>query len=1144
MKKPVLSIAVGFSLLIFGLSAAATEGVVSIPLNTFIKPAFNLVDQNGKWLSTADLEAIYRKNKSIEDLSRLNPIEDNYWQDKKYSATDLELHAEMPGLTDTVVFDDYIGTVRDLGISSIFIHPTHKPNVRYALTFGLNIHASLAKAALLRKMGFYQESPKYFKSITLKFSSKDQMAKFVARTFCEEGPSSVNIDCLSLEPFKRKFITDMNEQNNSLVLHGAYLEKMNPNVPGLFDGLTPANVNTLPEFASHRAFRSLIVPFAVGDLGESLNRASPQSVEIRGEWAEINFFNSIYFDGKTMHDDVQWALRRMAKLTDADWDEIVEASGYPKSLQTLVRTKLIMRMTNLIESVFKKEEWPTLIQVKVTPLKQINSTDGVVVAGKVMTQEIPGYPQRFSHGERQSPFETADLIKYMSVKAQSSAIQVGLNQLGQKLLVNRQKVAVEGFKLTDTGITPVGNVSAINAGVNFTANRIISTGTYYGSDAPIQMVDTISLTAGIGYNRLQFLTGGITSNFGANLGYVRSYTHVRPLDKIAQVKEEKWSNLYVPSHLGKLTSPLKDGKLSEFLLALKIGEVFTITDSVGIMGRVGANAAIDALVGFTSIGSPTASLSVDASGVLLRQVQFSRTADGLQIYVRNGNTKAFGVQFDVNYFINLMRIRSQTAKADLHTSAYLLDYNAEFMAGVEKGDFNVGGDVELQKKLDEQAALAEPASKTVRHLIFKSAKAFSVIRDIFFQSSTERLEHNFSENRYDIDHKLKTKEIQSKILWHRASKLDEEHLLTLTAPVIHVPEGSTAKNVPIRLAIHRKGELRGSDYLGFGLDVTDGVLAHHAKQYAPSLAQASQNPSQMPFGQAEWRMIRSDTELSQDRFGALPSVSIIEHVWGGWSLSRSQLDKILETVKANVKETKFADYPLIPDGALQHVKKIDFFRVTSHLTLLPTAIDKVKDLVLAPDAANQPVEKAKFVSRFFQKLSEMGGNKASSQDQAIFKNLMRIFGNGDENVGYQKYLAECRMKQINEKQSQASSAWLKGTNYECLEPWIEKIISLSRKYPQTDLRTRNRWMTEVLYVLDEKIPQVYLLNELGKENFIYYVEIVGFRSGDEDADKPIFTSNVLGAPEKRAEYANGLINILSRATRISAPELERSQGGF
>ena len=162
----------------------------------------------------------------------------------------------------------------------------------------------------------------------------------------------------------------------------------------------------------------------------------------------------------------------------------------------------------------------------------------------------------------------------------------------------------------------------------------------------------------------------------------------------------------------------------------------------------------------------------------------------------------------------------------------------------------------------------------------------------------------------------------------------------------------------------------------------------------------------------------------------------------------------------------------------------------------------------------------------------------------MFNNLMRVFGNGDEKVGYQKYLAECQAKAINEQQTQAASAWLKGTNYECLEPWIEKIISLSRKYPETDLRSRNRWMTEVLYVLDEKIPQVYLLNELGKEKFIYYVEIVGFRSGDEDADKPIYTSNVLGAPEKKADYANGLISILSRATRILAPELERSQGGF
>ena len=43
----------------------------------------------------------------------------------------------------------------------------------------------------------------------------------------------------------------------------------------------------------------------------------------------------------------------------------------------------------------------------------------MVVGGKVMTEKIPGYPQRFSHGERQSPFESGDFMKYLKKNLQT-----------------------------------------------------------------------------------------------------------------------------------------------------------------------------------------------------------------------------------------------------------------------------------------------------------------------------------------------------------------------------------------------------------------------------------------------------------------------------------------------------------------------------------------------------------------------------------------------------------------------------------------------------------------------------------------------------------------------------------------------------
>lgn len=1109
-----------FNLFFITIQVFADDSVVRIPLKTFIKPAFDLVDQNGKQLSTADLSRMFHQG---QDLSKINPIENKYWQNKKWSATDSLLHQMMPDEKGEVLFDAYLGADRDIGIFSIFVKASNRSDQRYGLTYGLQVHSSLIKAALLRKLGVFQESPKYFKTIKIKFISTEQMNDFIKKSFCEEGPSEINIDCLSVDPYKRGFISDLNNSQKTLLLHGAYLEKLNSEIPGIFDGLTPASTNTLGYFAQSRAFRSLVVPFVVADVGESLNRFSPQSVMIRGGWAYMNFINSKYFDNLTSEDDVKWMLRRMANLSSQDWDEIVQEGAFPQALQSLVKTKLIHRMKNMIESFFSHSEQLELLKIEIPPLK-MNSGDGVVVDGKVMTQVIDGYPQRFSHGDRQSPFESADLIKYMKIKIQSATIQVALNQLNQKLTTTRQlSQNITAIEFSRTGVNPIGSVSGSNSGINFNANRIITTGTYYGSQAPVQMVDNISLSAAIGYNHILFATGGLSRNIGANLAYNRDYTHVTPLDSIKQTNKIPWSDLVVPSKLYQMTSPLKDGKLTEFISNLKMGEVFTITDSIGVLGRIGWTSSLDALMSFTTVTQPTVSMSLDTSGIILRQIQFTKTKEGLQIFIRDQNSKAYGVQFDANYFINLMRIRSQTTKTDLHTDAFLIDFNAELIQKVEKKELMP--DENMQQTINQQKAI--------------SGKASAAIRALLFQSNKDLIYNNFQHDQFSIDHGLKTKELQTKILWYRATQLEEEHLLTIKKTQVEVPGCLVVENKPIQIVTYRKGELRGRDLLGFGLEVTDSYLQNSLQKNAPSFAQYSQNPSQMPFGMAEWRMIRSDMELTQDRVGALSPVSIIEHVWGGWNLKKSKLDQILTKVKDNMKGTQFADYPLLPEGVLAQVSKIDFFRITSHLTLLPLAIKKMKELILAPEAKDLAINKSRFVFNLFQRLSEIGG-RARVQDKAVFNNLMRIFGNGDEKLGYANYLNQCQVNKNNEYSYQ----WMKGTGYECLEPWVEKIIKLSRSYPEKDLRAQNKWMTEVLFVLDEQISQSYLLNELGKEKFIYYVEITGFRAGDEDGDEGTYISNVLGEPAQKSEYANGLVSIFSQKSKIIPVELERSQGSF
>ncbi|MGZ3690909.1 MAG: hypothetical protein ACXVAX_05380, partial [Pseudobdellovibrio sp.] len=995
MKKLNVTQIIFTTLICFSGLVSAQESVVRIPLKTLTKPAFDLANGDGQKLSTGQLKSQFDKK---IDLSTIDPVANKFWQDSdpaSNTATDPLLYQQMPTGDAGVLYDGFVGVVRELGMYAINVRSAQNPSQIFRLKSGLQVHSSLLKAALLRKIGIFQESPKYYQSLKVKFNSLSDMNDFIKQAFCVGGPDEVAISCLSLDPDARGFITDKNESAFTLVIHGSYMEKMNAEVPNLFDGLTPSNDNTISLYAQSRAYRALIAPYVIADVGESINRYSAQSVAVRGGWAYLNFAFSSDFNGITSYDDIRWILRKMAVLTEQDWNEIVAAGSFPAQVAPLVRAKLIHRFNNMMETFFSKDEKNQLFRLNLPDLNY-SSGDGIVVNGKVMTEKIPGYPQRFSHGDRQSPFESGDFMKYLKIKGQSLAVETALSRFSDKLQgLSTLNQNVIGIEVGPSGVKPLVNAEYVSYGVNTSANRIITTGTYYGSQAAVQMVDSLTLAANAGYFHVLDGLNGIDTVIGGGVAYIRNFTHVTPIASMKEATKIPMKDLYVPSRLDKLTSPLKDGKLTDFLNNLKVGEVFTITDSIGLSGQIGFNTALDSIVGFATYGF-TLGFSADGNKILMRQIQFVRTNEGLQVYVRNQNQKAFGLEFNVNYFINLFKLRSQTTWRDLNTKVYMLDYNSTLIKQVDNLD--IIPDDKLQKQVDDMKAFGN--------------KAALALRSLLTESSTDAIDDGLKFQRFDVDHELKATEIKTKFLWFRSSRLHEEHLLTIKkTDVPTVVNGVQVVNEPIQIVTYKKGRLKGKDLFGFGLDVGDGILAKTLGSNAPSpLSQDVQNPSQMPFGKSEWTIVRSDTELTQSRQGALPTVAIVESVWGGWSLKRSNMNDIVNKVKEKTKGINFADFPLMPTGALANVNKIDFYRITSHLSVLPTGVDQLKVLMLSPDVPDTPAKKVGWLGRFFQKLN---GGAFRPQDKELFNNLIKLIGNGDPVAGNQIYMEQCREHNAN-----------------------------------------------------------------------------------------------------------------------------------
>lgn len=1126
MSKLVLALCFSFAFV-----AHAQDSVVRIPLKTLTKPAFDLIGPDGQRLSISQLKSQFDKK---IDLSTFNPVENKFWQNPEtanYPAVDNLLISQMPAPEVGLIYNGFVGVVRELGMYAISVKSASNPSQTYRLKSGLQVHSSLLKAALLRRLGIYQESPRFYKTVKVKFSSREEMDDFISQAFCVGGPNELAITCLSIDPDDRGFISNKNEGALTLDLHGSYLEKLVPEVPVLYDGLTPANDNTLPVYGQYRAYRALVAPYVIADIGESINRYSAQSTYVRGGVAYLNFAFSTDFNNISNYDDVRWILRKMGALTDNDWNEIVAAGNFPGQIAPVVKAKLIARFRNMVETFFDGNEEREILHVK-QPNLNYNSGDNVVINGKVMTEKIAGYPQRFSHGERQSPFESGDFIKYLKIKGQSLAIETALSRFSDALRATKVlNQNIVGIEVGPNGVRPLVNANVVTAGVTTAANRIITTGTYYGSQAAVQMVDSLTLGANIGYVHIANGLDGLDTTLGAGAAYIRNFTHVIPIMDLKQAASVPLSHVYVPSRLDKLTKPLKDGRLTEFLQSLKVGEVFTITDSIGLVGQIGVSTAIDALIGFSTYGL-SIGVGADANKIIMRQIQFVRTAEGLQIYVRNQNNKAYGLEFNVNYFINLFKIRSQTTKKDIKTKVYLVNYNSSLISQVDNLD--IIPDDALQGKVDAMKAYGNKAALALR----------SLIRD----SSTSALDSGLIFSRFDIEHELKANEVKTKFLWYRGSRLKEEHLLSIKKSQVPTDvNGVPVVNEEVKIVTYKKGRLKGEDIFGFGLEVGDAAIQEWLKSDAPApLKQDSQNPSQMPFGKSEWTVVRTDSELTQ-RQGMLPTVAIVESVWAGWSLKRKDLNEIIENVRKKLKGVNFANYPLVPNGALMTVEKIDFYRITAHLSILPSGIDRLRALILSPDVPDTPQKKKDFVEKFFERIE----GRKRPQDQELFNSIIKIIGNGDPIEGNKIYMEQCKKNQAGRLVKMPGSKGpppttrvsFKGTKYECLSNWLEDLIELSRNHP-LDKRAQNKWLTDVIYVLDEYIPQAALLNYLGAEKFIFYMEVTGFRSGDEDADEGVYVSNVYGEPAAKHPYANGLISVIADKSKISITELDQTAGGF
>lgn len=1025
------------------------------------------------------------------DLSRLNPAPSDIWQDQSLPASDADKW-NYPAPGSKLTFHSVMPENPEDWFRSQVIYN----NQMYRLVISLNTHQALMRAALLRKLGYPVQSPKWLPRVTLSFPDKATKDDFIGQISTQAGL----VD-------HARWVVSNNDTSNEIVLQDVMIEPATIVVPTAFY----MGVINSTHLKDRRILRSLLVPFVLVDVTESINMFSWEAGQVVSENVILTHKFADRFT-ETTYDDCRWIMARIARLTRGDWGEIVEAAKYPSDISAIVLEKTIARRDNLVGLFNLRDQLDSSI-VSLPYTK--NVTTGYVEDGKVLRESYDGYALRFTHGDPQSPLKTDDIVRYVKIEGITAGIKQLTSMINEKLQFwtmdqimsarseQLRQQFFEHFKKNpfQPYSQPISTWSGPVGGPILNASRSIIAGSYYGnqsSDFKVNLVDQVSAGARVGY---MLGVDGIPNVFpgvGANLMVQRSYVHVRPIPSIEAADKKSWSEIWVPGfmkNLGAMLDKPVTGKspeenlqqmqdnLAKFLNDLKENEVFTITDSLAL----GANASltIPLSIGpdaFTFVNNIV--LGGNANTIILRRTTFTRENGKLKIYLQNIQSEAMGMTLDFNFWMNITRLSYTHKWGQAKTRAYHLDESP-----TEEAD--------------------------VRNTIL-------AVRGVLVGNNSEILESKF--HPYDLDHKTESDIVQGKFLFWRWSQLEESHRVKVRPPKDPTKDFDP-KDHERTLFSYKVLNREGKNYYSFLSDVLDG-LVQSSNFFKPGLldAQSGSNPRDSFMGTSKWSVVTTEAEVTKGNESN--PVTIAEHYWAGWDLSKNDLFNTLDEIDARLKSLKL-NLPLVDRDVFNDMRRLQLYEIRTTFIVYEEGMQKLREKLMMKNGDK---------GGFFDRL--IGWNSFSGTDKDVVNKILIPMMGGQ--AKFERTCEEYWRKNRSGRDDNSTpytSEVVHGRSYPCILPWMKDVLDLRREYP-SDREERVKWGTKLITRLEQNVDLGRLMNWLGKDNFYFQVKISGFRTRDENGDTADYTSSTIGTFSTRDRA--GIFRDFATDYEITSSELNAS----
>lgn len=853
----------------------AQAGESFIPLQKGVRMASDDLIYQGNMLSSREAQDL-SSLKQI-DLSVLEPKPNEIWSAEKKNLNDqelIELREE-----ETLSFEGSLTS--NSGLYRFNAIPEGSSKI-YTIHLDKTLHTLLLRKNILRLLGYNIPAIKYLKKVKILFSSVEEREQFLKKDIPENtlGAASrwvKSVDELTVE------IQDL-----------AVTEPSEFDFYNVAMGIPTQTINS-------RTLRSLLIPYSILDLYESVNQYSWIDGKIDNRAAVLSHFTGNEF--ATTIEDAQWMIRRFNRLTREEIKRALDQAYFPSDISALLLEKILSRR-NSLNRLFSEKSPELAYNQKI-------SIGNSIKDGKVEQKDYPGFASRFAYGDAESPFE--QLRFYLYAKIQSNAIdnlvaKFNSYLVGYDLAKTRSKFFQKQFEdglnhFLETGeIRPIGietwSSPLFNASLIF--SRDIVLGNYLGTDNLVQLADTFGASVDLGVHLgIEGLGNNLSASVRASTALVRTFSHIKPVKNLKQSLKEPYRNMFV----GLLKNSLKEkyfslselknstasndekakkvqGLLKEIDLYLDTGESLIMTDRLMPSASVKLN--------FTT-GLIGAGIGAGAGVTTVKRIHiYKKSPKLLQIYDDSGFVQDINLSFQLSEYISILKLTGKFDRGNYKIRSYM---------------------VNLSSDLEENP-----------NLYLNSLAVYNVLKNKDFEILNNQV------TPVNVDAKFKDRALHFSLLFWKMKAIKGKTYYDLTAK-----DGINGSYFSLN-----KDFMSGINAESFSKQMANYYLEEKTKGNVSINEEGDANPGDSFFGRSFSQNIRFEASLNAQKRFENKFISLSD-TKQGWSLSPKKLKKMMSKVNEKFQTTLF-------DVTQIDFEKLRLFRVGYHVNLYDRGILRLNSI--------------------------------------------------------------------------------------------------------------------------------------------------------------------------------------------------------